>query len=232
MWYDSFLCVTWLIRMCDMTNSYVWHMCDMTYSCVFSLRSARPLRRNLWLTWHDSFMCVTWLMHCVTQLLLMRDKTHSCAWHDSFLNVTWMILTCSSWGQHALSGATCDPWDMTPSCVWHDIHTCDTTHSYVWRDSFSHFKSEADTPSQVRLVTRKTWLIRMCDMTHSYVWHDSFICVTWLIHLCDMTHSYVWHDSFVCVSWLIQRPCSSLKRCRCLCRWEWVSERVSKWESE
>jgi len=33
---DWFICVTWLIRMCDMTGSYVWH---------------------------DSFICVTWLIH-------------------------------------------------------------------------------------------------------------------------------------------------------------------------
>jgi len=24
-WHDSFMCVTWLIHMCDMTHSYVWH---------------------------------------------------------------------------------------------------------------------------------------------------------------------------------------------------------------
>jgi len=24
-WHDSFICVTWLIHMCDMTHSYVWH---------------------------------------------------------------------------------------------------------------------------------------------------------------------------------------------------------------
>jgi len=36
LWLDSFICVTWPIHMCDMTNSYVWH---------------------------DSFICVTWLIH-------------------------------------------------------------------------------------------------------------------------------------------------------------------------
>ena len=44
--HDSFICVTWLIYMCDMTHSYTWyddsflcvtwliHMCDMTHPCV------------------------------------------------------------------------------------------------------------------------------------------------------------------------------------------------------
>jgi len=46
-WHDSFICVTWLIRMCDMTHSYTWawliHMCDIPCSYV----------------WHDSYLCVT-----------------------------------------------------------------------------------------------------------------------------------------------------------------------------
>jgi len=54
----SFICVTWLIHMCDMTHSYVWHdsficvtclihMCDMPHSHV----------------WHASFACVIFLVH-------------------------------------------------------------------------------------------------------------------------------------------------------------------------
>jgi len=77
--HDSFICVTWLIQMCDMTHSYVWHawficvtwliqMCDMTHSYV----------------WQDSFMCVTWLIH-------MRDMSHSYVQYDSIIRVTWLI---------------------------------------------------------------------------------------------------------------------------------------------
>ena len=62
--------VTWLIHMCDMTHSYVWHdsfvcvtwlihMCDMT---------------------HDSFICVTWLVY---------------VWHVSFICVPWLIHMCA-----------------------------------------------------------------------------------------------------------------------------------------
>ena len=118
-WRDSFVCVTWLFRMRDMTHPYVdqaedsvstilrnhgksWliPMCDMTHSYV----------------WHDSFICVTWRIH-------MCDMTHSyvdkaedsisteffcetMVSHDSFLRLTWRI------------------------------HMCDMTHSYVWHDAF------------------------------------------------------------------------------------------------
>ena len=77
-----YTCVTWLIHMCDMPPSYVWHdsfirvtwllhTCDMTHSYV----------------WHDSFIRVTWLIH-------MCHMTHSYVWHDSFIRVTWLIHTC------------------------------------------------------------------------------------------------------------------------------------------
>jgi len=67
--------VTWLIRVCAMTHSYVWYntaasgratlrelvyMCDMTHLYV----------------WHDSFICVTWFIY-------MCDMTHLYVWHDS-----------------------------------------------------------------------------------------------------------------------------------------------------
>jgi len=102
--------VPWLIHMCDMTHSYVWHdsficvpwlihMCAMTHSYM----------------WHDSFICMTWLIHgCdrtlsyVTWLIfkwhisVTCDVTHFIIsrfewseWlpsaHDSFNCVTWLI---------------------------------------------------------------------------------------------------------------------------------------------
>jgi len=72
----TFICVTWLIRTCDMTHSYAtWpiHMCDMTHSYV----------------WHDSFIRVTWLIR-------MCDMSHSYVWHDSFIcDMTHSYVTCA-----------------------------------------------------------------------------------------------------------------------------------------
>jgi len=70
----SLICVTGLVRMCDMTHSYLWHgsfICDMTHSY----------------SWHDSFIRVTWLIHTC-------DMTHLYAWHDCFICVTWLIHMC------------------------------------------------------------------------------------------------------------------------------------------
>ena len=88
--WHTFVCVTWLIHMCDKTHSYVWH---------------------------DSFICVTWLIHmydtthschtyewqiCGTWLTLLRDMPHSYVWYDSSMSHmndehTWSITTWASW---------------------------------------------------------------------------------------------------------------------------------------
>jgi len=59
-WLDSFICVTWLIHMRDMTHSYVWH---------------------------DSFVCVTWQLN---RAALSSHSSPSSTltllihvWHDS-----------------------------------------------------------------------------------------------------------------------------------------------------
>jgi len=202
-WHDSFLCVMWGIRMCDVAHScddsficaprtphvahmapnslHLWliHMCDMTH--FFFKMCDMPHSY----VWHDSFTCVTWL-------ICMWDVTHSCvfpAWvhtapntrhkcmdfhiHTSHIHVWHYTFICVTWTIHM--------YDTKNSCM------CGMTRSYVWHDSFICV----------------TWLVRMCDMTHSYVWQDSFVCVTWLIRTCDMTRSYVRHDSFIRVTWLV-----------------------------
>jgi len=119
--YDAFTCVTWPIRMCNMTHSHVWyesftcvtwliHMCDTTHSHVR----------------HDSFTCVTWLTRMfvtcnlnrrlptrISSFIYMCDMTQSHVWHDPFACVTWLIHMC----------------DMTHSHVWHDSPAC------AWRAS-------------------------------------------------------------------------------------------------
>ena len=105
-WHDSFICVAWLIHMCDMTrysrHTHEWMMCvyrTMLRVHGMMLRVYRIIVRSHLHVWHDSFICVTWLIH-------MCDMTHSYVWHDSFIRVTWLI------------------------------HMCDMTRSYVWYDSF------------------------------------------------------------------------------------------------
>ena len=149
----SFMCVIWLIHICDMTHSCVWHesfkwvpwlipVCDMTHSYE----------------WHDSFPCVTWLIH-------MIDLTHSFMWHDSFICVQWLIHMC----------------DMTHSYVRHDSLIFVTWLTHMWHDSLICVTRLTHTATSGG-NSFAPWLIDMCDTIHVYVPHDSLICVIWLIH--------------------------------------------------
>jgi len=159
-WHDSFIRVTWIVGMCDIslirridtTHSYVWHgsficvtwlihVCDMTYSCVQ----------------HESFVCMTYMWHdslkCSISLIRMSDVIHSYVRHDSFMCVTWLLHMCDM-----------TQWRGSFICVTCLIYLRDMTHSNIRYHSF-------------------VWLIHICDMKE---WHGSFICVTWLIDAwCD-----------------------------------------------
>ena len=78
-WHDSFICVTWLTQICDMTHSNVWDISSIRVTWLI-----RMCDMTHSYVWHDSIICVTWLIH-------MCDTTHSYMWHDS---LTWLTHMC------------------------------------------------------------------------------------------------------------------------------------------
>ena len=213
--------VAYLIHMCAMAHSYVWHI---SFICVTWL-NIRDMTHSY--VRYDSFIFVTWLVHMcdMTQsyvwwLIHMYDMTqsyvwhHVYGWHDSFICMTRLIPMC----------------DMNHSYMRHDsfisvtwlIHMCehDTTHFHAWHDSHVYawhasFKSHTWTIPVTHM--HAPWLnhmhhttIHMHDMTHSYVWHDSFIRVTWLIHMCDMSLVCMLHSNHF--SWWVLQHCTGFAR--------------------
>jgi len=157
---DSLICVTYIIRTCDVTHSSVSFaeyrlfyrallqkrpviidMCGMHHSPSHDM-----IRSYVW----------QWLIDVTYQWVIDMTSMR----HASFVRVTWL---------NSIIGCTCVTW-LISTCEMTFI-VCDMTHSHVWHASF----------------VRVTWLIHMCYTTHSYVWHDSFICVTWPIHTCVST---------------------------------------------
>ena len=145
-WHDSFMCVTWLIHMCDMTHSCVWHysfiyvtwlihMCDMTHSYV--LRVSCDMTYPY--VYHDS-------IHVCDMTHLYIWHTHSCVPYDAFMCVAWLM-------------------HMHGSC-----HTHKRVTRYLWHDSFISLPRINMTHSY--LYHESTGLIHMFtvnpDMTHSY----------------------------------------------------------------
>ena len=112
-WHFSFICVTWLCNMTHLCVTRLIRMCEMTHSYV----------------WHDSFICGTWLCHvcdmthtfvgmspfvCVKWLIHMCDMTYTCVGHELFVCVTWLIHICDMF--------------ISRACL---LHICVMTHSYV-----------------------------------------------------------------------------------------------------
>jgi len=105
--HTCFICVTWLVRMCDTT-----HMCMIWLHGSVDWCNERSIRYMTHsYVWHDSFKCVTLLIY-------MCDMTQSCVSHDM----------CH--GTHTSLMVSSDPLD-----TWL-IYMCYITHSYVWHDSF------------------------------------------------------------------------------------------------
>jgi len=103
------VCVSWLIPMCAMTRSHIYHdvfMCVpwLVYVC------AMP-HCSVWrgCTGASVGMCVT----CVSCVCNVRVMTHSYVCHDTFPRVPWLIYTCA----------------MTHLHVCHDSFTCVPCHT-------------------------------------------------------------------------------------------------------
>jgi len=70
-WRDSFIRVSRLSDVFDMTNIWLIEICDMTHGYV----------------WQDSWMCVT-------RLIDICHMTHGYNWQDCWMCVTWLIEIC------------------------------------------------------------------------------------------------------------------------------------------
>ena len=71
---DSFICVTWLLHICDMTHLCVWYDSFIGGQMDLSWNQVK----------HDLFTCEIWLIHAC-------DLTHSYLWHAAFICVVWII---------------------------------------------------------------------------------------------------------------------------------------------
>ena len=220
-WHDAFMCVTWLIHVCDMTHSCVWHdsfMCDMTHESrvtyliyttqIWAMTYSRvwhdsliyvPFATTHSYVWHDSFTCVT---------CSRRQRKDSYVWHDSFMCVTWLIIMC----------------DMTHLYVWHDsficvtlpIHKCDMTHSYVWHDSLISKKKATEDNKKIILDLQQMRSAmaefhknrRVLSLTHTQVMRVTHerICkrvrapCSWVWHMNEPCYTYEWVKSHIWMS--------------------------------
>jgi len=257
-WHDSFVSVTWLIHVCDMTSSCTWHDSFIYMQVSINLSFPRSVHWIILfgfsLSFYDLKIWYTYIR--VTWLIYMCDMTHLYVRHDSlyvrhesliyymcdmnhwytYIQVTWLIYMCDMTHLYVRHDSSiCATWliymcDMTHLYVRHDSSICATWIIHIYRLYLIQLVLEACVEAGASLLEIElagtTWRIHMCDMTH---WHDSSICATWLtcmcvtvylysgislleielagatwlIHMSDMAHPYVRHASFVFATWLI-----------------------------
>jgi len=137
MWHDSSVYETWLIHVCDMTHSYVWHGSftgDMTNSPLHMPQKNRLNWRiaqischkwtnatNRWMPQIDE--CLNWM---IAQIACHKWITYMCYICISLL-FPWNSITASC---HMYE------WRMPHKCVTNFIYLWDLTHSYIGHDLF------------------------------------------------------------------------------------------------
>jgi len=106
-WCDSFVCVTWLIHMCDMTHScdlYIWgaancrvrsasmyvHTCDVTRSYMWWLIHTCDMTHSRVVYIYGAASC---RVRSASLYVHACDVTRPFVWRDSFTRVTWLIHT-------------------------------------------------------------------------------------------------------------------------------------------
>jgi len=227
MWYDSFICVTWLIFVRDVTHWYVTRAKES--HCARLIRSGT----------------VTWL-------IFVRDVTHSYVTHAKGSHcarlirsgtVTWLILArdvTHSYVTHAQE-SHCTRLIRSGTVTWL-IFVRDVTHSYMTHSKESHCARSIGPGTLIWLILYVIWLIHMLHRAKESpsarsirsstvafcTWRDSFVCdscermtmrlyisppshvneschMVWFV--CTISHAAykfdrhaygdMWHDSFV-----------------------------------
>jgi len=97
--YDSWICVTLLIYVCDVNDLYAWRDVCQSRVCVMWRMAAAcaSVRAHADLytcgvihlhVWRDEFTCVTWLIY-------MYNVTNANAWRESCICATSLIHDCT-----------------------------------------------------------------------------------------------------------------------------------------
>jgi len=138
-WHDSFMCVKWLIHICNMIHS---HTSGIIAGVTWLIQR---VTRLISYEWHDFWIHVTRLtsydmihfyVWCVLWLISMCDMNDLCMWYESLTYVARIMHLCN----------------MSHSYV------CVMCHSCVWRDSFICVVWYA-------LLICVTLVNRICEMT-------------------------------------------------------------------
>jgi len=165
-WHDAIICVTWHLRMCDM--SHAWARRLGPFTCKTRLTHSWGMTHSY--ACHDSCMTHSYVRYdsfisepCHTP---MCDMTHSRVRGDSFIYMPERKASAYLYVRH-------DAFIREPWCSHVYIYDafCVTWRICVRHDSFMHMPEQETS-------AHSSCIIHVWDITHSYVRHNSFICQT------------------------------------------------------
>jgi len=194
-WHDSFICVTWLIHVCDMTHPYVWHdsficvtwliyMCDLTHLYV----------------WHDSFTCPC---RCMIWSARVWRETYK-SWRVRCCGAAWGSSAAVVWMNHVPHDESCPICVMfcmiAPCPLWGMSHMNGSCHLCEWVMSLMNVTWLIDVPYEwVMSPMWKSHVPHECeghDSCHTYIM-SHVPCVNTSCPLCEWVMSLMkGHNSF------------------------------------
>jgi len=176
------MCVTWLIHMCDMTQSYVWHDSFMCHSYVYheDTHMTESCQTNAWVTLH------IWRSH-VTHIYMGSNawnnpdmaqiqRGNTSPWvmsHMRMSHVTYMNVSCRTHPhphQKTTNLLACNAGEDLPHNSWPTWHWVQT---HVWTSHVAHIHiRKPRTCSHARREKRclMSHVTRDTESTHMYEW--------------------------------------------------------------
>jgi len=167
--HDSFICVSWLIHMCDMTHPYLWHdifnqhtvhnvhICDMTRHVTCE-----------WVMSHMNESCHIWTSHVTYERVMshMNESCHMWMSHVTYERVmSHMNESCHIYAVHDVRGINSAHAHakMMPQKKWCQCHKLnyrrDATNSIIMKMTHSYWP---------RHRRRVTWCAHR-DVTNSII---------------------------------------------------------------
>ena len=238
--HNSIICVTWLIHICYLTHSYVWHdsfifvtrrvranslSCLKLAAIVYQgdlyhgdlewvmSHSQRSYMNESWHT-HSARTWLTWLI----QGAMTHSRCNDPVIHDSF-KVPWLILTwfIQSAMTHSYTSAASVAWlsDMTHSIRETLNESCHTPSARIWMNhgtlaALVHVSRDSFYHGDLEWVMSHS---QRLSMNESYTTHSARLSRR---HFTtgDMLYSHVWHYSFICVPYVCYDSCERTTRTR------------------
>jgi len=185
-------------RMDESCHTYVWtHLVTVSFMCVTRLIHLRDMTHSC--TWHDAYK---WTYLVTIDTRYIYSSTGRCYLNEHRVCVCCMRTSLFDWATicgHCSFKSQClridSMWTLTEMCNWLHI-----TYSHVYNTVYQGMCGHCSFKSQCLLINSMWTLTVMCNwlyITYSHVYNT--ICHRmWilLIKTRNMTQSYLRHDSF------------------------------------